>query len=305
MEAEKVHYRTTNEIAVKKGTLKVVSRSGQKPHKLKIKSKDELIEIHFTNIQHFEKKEFHEELDEFPHVLSVDHKNIRKNAVERISFYFHKQETRDRWIHEMENFMPEQKEQQPGKGQFITKIELMAPSNRAMAVSMALKINNQRNAIVVDIPENSSTPDAVRDSVKEKVKDVTHSHCLSPEDSKSLYRYVRSVTHRISMETEANAIVSRIGSMQLGSQQLDAFCTQRLGKDSKGITYVDRYNEAAHELDQLLKNIESRFGGQGPSAAILARILERNVCKMKMINELQVRIRMDTGSLAEVTRATR
>jgi len=160
----------------------------------------------------------------------------------------------------------------------ITDVALKEPRPGFLArVELTLGL---RELLALEVPEGCESAERL----SRLVQGFVDKNSIMPEESTSLYRFVRNAVQRIVLERETEALVEEIGC-----QHLDVLMRDRLAASGKGDIQEIRkeaMREAEYNLRVLAEEVPRRIGQCGTGAAIVSMILQRNIEKMKLINDM-------------------
>jgi len=160
----------------------------------------------------------------------------------------------------------------------ITDVALREPRPGFLArVELTLGL---RELLALEVPEGCESAERL----SRLVQGFVDKNSIMPEESTSLYRFVRNAVQRIVLERETEALVEEIGC-----QHLDVLMRDRLAASGKGDIQEIRkeaMREAEYNLRVLAEEVPRRIGQCGTGAAIVSMILQRNIEKMKLINDM-------------------
>lgn len=111
---------------------------------------------------------------------------------------------------------------------------------------------------------------------KELVEDFVLHNFVIPAESVSLYRYVRSILNRLSMEAETIAITNEMDKLRLNES-----ATQRMHPSEM----KRKVKEREEKLTKLRKSLSERIGSHGPGASLIIKVLERSIDKTTYYNQ--------------------
>lgn len=165
------------------------------------------------------------------------------------------------------------------KYQCVKNIELLKASN-ANAVSLRVDLDNEKG-VNLDVPAGSISAEAIKDIANS----FMDKHKVLPTENTSLYRLLRSLVQRSVLEKETSDIVAEINALHY--DQLPHTLKDELGKHHQpaGVEARRLASRAESRLNALHESIPNRIGQHGPGASIISQILQRNVAKMKLIND--------------------
>ncbi|OLP90753.1 Hydroxylamine reductase [Symbiodinium microadriaticum] len=111
------------------------------------------------------------------------------------------------------------------------------------------------------------------------VVDWVQRNCVQPSETTSLYRLVKSLVHRATLESKTADIIQRINDTHF-----DKLLKEHPGDPQATLEISKAYlREVGHDIPKLI-------GQQGTASAMVIQILQRNVEKMKVINDMAYRI---------------
>eukprot|EP00747_Dinoflagellata_sp_TGD_P168431 gnl/TRDRNA2_/TRDRNA2_194785_c0_seq1.p1 gnl/TRDRNA2_/TRDRNA2_194785_c0~~gnl/TRDRNA2_/TRDRNA2_194785_c0_seq1.p1 ORF type:complete len:293 (-),score=63.06 gnl/TRDRNA2_/TRDRNA2_194785_c0_seq1:120-998(-) len=215
------------------------------------------------------------------YLLSV---NLRTEPVKHISIQFDRKDLRDSWDHGLRSIQPTQgaktvalaQVKVPGSRYLPIKgVQLLKPE-AGQLVAVKLKLGDEKEETLV-IPEDKATSD----NCKQIVNDFIEDNVILPTENTSLYRYVRSVVQRASMEKEVSAIVEEINNLRF----------ERYAKTKPGEPTENLLTQSKAQLSTLASDLPSRIGQHGSGATVVTQILKRNIEKMKLINEMAAKLK--------------
>lgn len=225
----------------------------------------------------------------FRWVLGINHKD-KEGKVTMLQF--NKREDRDIWVSGLRSLVDGMRSSAPGQApvvqtsaelptvvlQAVADIALEPPLNGSMArVCLTLgKIGGEK--VYLDIPEGKNVPQ----QLKSLVQDFVEQHSIMSSESTSLYRLLRTVMQRITVSRETQKIITEISS-----QRLDLLMPK--GQSTEDPVKIQE--KAEERLNFLKAEIPRRIGDQGTAAPIVSMILQRNIDKMLIINEMIVKAR--------------
>jgi hypothetical protein len=225
----------------------------------------------------------------FRWVLGINHKD-KEGKVTMLQF--NKREDRDIWVSGLRSLVDGMRSSAPGQApvvqtsaelptvvlQAVADIALEPPLNGSMArVCLTLgKIGGEK--VYLDIPEGKNVPQ----QLKSLVQDFVEQHSIMSSESTSLYRLLRTMMQRITVSRETQKIITEISS-----QRLDLLMPK--GQSTEDPVKIQE--KAEERLNFLKAEIPRRIGDQGTAAPIVSMILQRNIDKMLIINEMIVKAR--------------
>lgn len=134
--------------------------------------------------------------------------------------------------------------------------------------------------LLIDDYDMSNTKEKYNDLLKESIKNAVREHNIASIEGPSLYRLVKAAVTRKKVRDEAEAIKNEIEDLHFD-------------KHAEGHTLSPSTPLQANEaLDDLKREIPKRLGSAGVGIQLVTKILERNVEKMKAINELTSKYRL-------------
>lgn len=166
----------------------------------------------------------------------------------------------------------------PNTERAITDVALREPRPGFLArVELTLGL---RELLALEVPEGCESSERL----SRLVQGFVDNNAIMPNESTSLFRFVKNAVHRIVLERETEALVEEIGC-----QHLDVLMRDRLAASGKGDIQEIRkaaMREAEYNLRVLAEEVPKRIGQCGTGAAIVCMILQRNIEKMKLINDM-------------------
>jgi len=243
-------------------------------------------QILVKDIEHVKQTDYPED-NSFRWVLGINHKD-KEGKVTMLQF--NKREDRDIWVSGLRSLVDGMRSSAPGQApvvpasaelptvvlQAVADIALEPPLNGSMA-RVCLTLGNKEK-VYLDIPEGKNVPQ----QLKSLVQDFVEQHSIMSSESTSLYRLLRTVIQRITVSRETQKIITEISS-----QRLDLL----LPKGQSTEDPVKIQEKAEERLNLLKVEIPRRIGDQGTAAPIVSMILQRNIDKMLIINEMIVKAR--------------
>jgi len=116
------------------------------------------------------------------------------------------------------------------------------------------------------------------DLCKELVQDFVLQNFIFPAEGVSLYRYIRSLINRLTMEQETAAITEEMDKLRWNSAEyVNMHVTQKKAK----------MDDDEMKINILRKSLRERIGTHGPAAPLIIRVLERSIDKTKHYNQYQ------------------
>jgi hypothetical protein len=112
-------------------------------------------------------------------------------------------------------------------------------------------------------------------------------NAVLPTEATSLYRYIRSVIDRTLMEKEAVAVIEEINE-----QSFEKLVKKKHGSSASDDEIV---RMAADRLTTISSQLATRIGSHGNGGMVICQILHRNIEKMKLINEMAVKVTRAEG----------
>lgn len=171
----------------------------------------------------------------------------------------------------------------------IARIDLAAPSRTGpriatgapkVLIHCSVVLNHKQEPVTIEVPEGRTGSEDCRRIVRAFIAE----HQVLPSESKSLYRFLRSVTQRALMQRETTAVIAEIDAQRLGAEV--------------GAAGTSRSAFAAElGLKRLAAEIPERLGQNGVCAGLVAQILSRNIEKTRLINKLAANVQ--TAAFAE------
>lgn len=169
-----------------------------------------------------------------------------------------------------------------GRVRTITQVNLQRPSPGVLA-AMAMELDNSSHLATLEVMENKSSVE----ECKKIVGDFVVKYGIVPAESLSLYRYLRSVIQRATIEREVETVIQKISLLQY-EQMLSNSATSQ-----PNATPEDIWKESKDGLDRIQETLSIRIGTHGAGAIIVSKILRRSVEKMKLINDMSHKIHMN------------
>mmetsp|Transcript_44748 Transcript_44748/g.83589 ORF Transcript_44748/g.83589 Transcript_44748/m.83589 type:complete len:313 (+) Transcript_44748:31-969(+) len=117
------------------------------------------------------------------------------------------------------------------------------------------------------------------------VVDWVQQRCVQPSETTSLYRLVKSLLHRATLESKTADIIQRINACHFDNLLKE--------KNTSDGLLVLEWSKA--QLREVSHDIPNLIGQQGTAASMTIQILQRNVEKMKAINDMAYRIYIGEG----------
>jgi hypothetical protein len=122
---------------------------------------------------------------------------------------------------------------------------------------------------------------------KRVTDEFVEANAVLPTEATSLYRYIRSVIDRTIMEREVLAVIEEINS-----KSFEALSRNRHGSSATDEELVKMANDS---LTTLASTLPTRVGSHGNGGMVICQILHRNIEKMKLINDMAVRVARHDG----------
>lgn len=132
---------------------------------------------------------------------------------------------------------------------------------------------------VLEIPEHKADAKNLNHEIVKWVQD----HCVQPSETTSLYRLVKSLVHRTTLESKTADVIQRINDCNF-DKMLKA---QGVSVEDQGMAVLELTKAHLREIEN---DIPTFIGEQGTAASMIVQILRRNVEKMKVINDLAYKI---------------
>jgi hypothetical protein len=130
------------------------------------------------------------------------------------------------------------------------------------------------------------------DLCKELVQDFVLQNFVIPAEGVSLYRYIRSLINRLSMEQETIAITKEIDNLRWNpAEHVQMVMLQKRHK----------LDDDEKKLTDLRNSLRDRIGTHGPAASLVIRVLERSIDKTKSFNEYHRHAVIGTGEAGDGT----
>lgn len=164
----------------------------------------------------------------------------------------------------------------------ITQVNLQRPSPGVLA-AMALELDNSSHLATLEVMENKASVE----ECKKIVGDFVVKYGIVPAESLSLYRYLRSVIQRATIEREVETVIQKISLLQYEQMLSNSAASQ------PNATPEDIWKESKDGLDRIQETLSVRIGTHGAGAIIVSKILRRSVEKMKLINDMSHKIHMN------------
>jgi len=169
-----------------------------------------------------------------------------------------------------------------GRVRTITQVNLQRPSPGVLA-AMAMELDNSSHLATLEIMENKASVE----ECKKIVGDFVVKYGIVPAESLSLYRYLRSVIQRATIEREVETVIQKISLLQYEQMLSNSAASQ------PNATPEDIWKESKDGLDRIQETLSVRIGTHGAGAIIVSKILRRSVEKMKLINDMSHKIHMN------------
>jgi len=160
----------------------------------------------------------------------------------------------------------------------ITDIVFREPrSGFLVRVELTLGVHER---FALEVPEGSETPERI----SQLVQDFVSKNGIMATEGTSLFRLIRNAVQQVVVERETEVLVEEISC-----QHLDVLMRDRLAASGRGDVQEIR-KEAMREADRnlrvLAEEVPRRIGRCGTGAIVVSMILQRNIEKMKLINDM-------------------
>eukprot|EP00434_Breviolum_minutum_P003849 symbB.v1.2.003387.t1/scaffold190.1/size276550/12 len=132
---------------------------------------------------------------------------------------------------------------------------------------------------ILEIPEHKADAKNLNNEIVKWVQD----NCVQPSETTSLYRLVKSLVHRTTLESKTADVIQRINDCNF-DKMLKA---QGASVEDQGMAVLELTKAHLREIEN---DIPTFIGQQGTAATMITQILRRNVEKMKVINDLAYKI---------------
>eukprot|EP00438_Fugacium_kawagutii_P024666 Skav226598 [mRNA] locus=scaffold5607:41176:50933:+ [translate_table: standard] len=141
------------------------------------------------------------------------------------------------------------------------RFELARGEERSTSHCLQLRLQNLNHEIVKWVQDN----------------------CVQPSETTSLYRLVKSLVHRTTLESKTADVMQRINDCNF-DKMLKA---QGASVDDQGMAVLQLTKAHLREIENDLPGF---IGQQGTAASMIVQILRRNLEKMKVVNDLAYKI---------------
>ncbi|CAJ1437710.1 unnamed protein product [Effrenium voratum] len=207
---------------------------------------------------------------------------------EEVILQFARVEDRDNWdtglrflINALEVTVAKDQVDVPTRGfSRIKKVRLEEP-RAGVLVAGRFELANGEEAML-EVTEEMADAKNLNSFIVEWVQQK----CVQPSETTSLYRLVKSLVHRVTLDSKTADIIKRINDCHF-DRMLQA---QGKGTD-QGHLVLELTKAHLREIDHEIPKI---IGQQGTGASMIIQVLRRNVEKMKVINDLAFKIHMDS-----------
>jgi len=166
----------------------------------------------------------------------------------------------------------------------ITSLSLEKPGGGRL-VKVKVQMCQEKEAFLEVLDNQCSAED-----VRSVTSHFVHQHNLIMHDAKSLYRYVMSLVSRARIHKDTLAIVKEINLLDLETMVNDEANGEQVAEAIQAGVPRHRalFDKAQDSLDNLIENFDTRMLQQGPGAAIVVKLIRRNIQKMKIVNEQRI-----------------
>jgi len=159
----------------------------------------------------------------------------------------------------------------------IKKVRLEEP-RAGVLVHARFELASGEEAIL-EIPEHKADSKNLNNEIVKWVQ----GNCVQPSETTSLYRLVKSLVHRTTLESKTADVIQRINDCNF-DKMLKA---QGASVEDQGMAVLELTKAHLREIEN---DIPTFIGQQGTAATMITQILRRNVEKMKVINDLAYKI---------------
>lgn len=197
------------------------------------------------------------------------------------SLQFSGKETRDLWLLGLKRLLagiaapkvstaPRQKAARLAR---ITKIVLVEPKMITDSYKLQVQCGGEGRSYVFSVQRTGALRHFIDNQLWSDVMTFLEASDVLPTEGVALYRYVKGVLERCLMEQ----------SVILAMQEIDQAFVLKLHHAGHGM--YEAYAAAEERLDALADRLPSEIGYLGLGAAIVEQILQRNIDKMRKLNE--------------------
>eukprot|EP00397_Hematodinium_sp_SG-2012_P034606 GEMP01037129.1.p1 GENE.GEMP01037129.1~~GEMP01037129.1.p1 ORF type:complete len:308 (+),score=72.26 GEMP01037129.1:211-1134(+) len=210
------------------------------------------------------------------------------------SLQFEDRDVRDLWGHGLRSLMIGATGTDDGKQQSVNvptqqllpiKSIALQSGESGELMSVAVDLGKRHATFTVPIPQSNVDLEAFKTELWQKVVNFITENSILQTETMSLYRYIRCVVQRALMEKEVTTIIEDINN-----QNLETLMAKR-GERQPGVLDDKQLHQTAEKhLDVLAAELMERVGHHGSGATVVTQILKRNIEKMKLMNNLVLKV---------------